>query len=637
MSKQDSLTLPSKAGTALLTCLLVLMPMLAATADEVRFAGPFGIGVKPDGSFYVAEIQGKRIARFDAQGRSLGYLTEIPGYGPLQGPFDIDVAPSGNLYIADTLGHCVLVLDHNERLLLTLGTGQALAAPGTFHEPHFVVPDEQRERIIVADTHNHRLQVFDTKGKLLKVLGRAGKKHPGEYYFCNGPAVHRSGRVYAMNWTGAYINTYDHQLNVTGTFGGLGRDPGRFSDAYSIAVHEDTIWVADTYNNRLQQFSLAGKLLNIIGGEEGSDIHHFSHPTDLDFDRQGNIYVADWMNDRIIKLDPDGHVLNTWGSRTAFLDFTPPNVLQRPSCSGPIEVGTYSSLQKITIDRTKAIGADWIYYSCGNQSGDWAISRAEVDYARAQQIKAGVSIAVFPLGAQDPRWVDAPEYFMWKKGGTEPARAALSYFFPEVRRWKVQHIAAQIKRLKLDGIFLDYIRYPNALYGYEPAMVAAFRDQTGRDAHAISPYDTEWLKFRARYVTLFIAELRYQLAQLDWPVQVSVFVNPDPAQNLRSSLQEWPVWCRMGIIDKIHLGVYTRHIPTIYDSVTTARVHCPEKTKISMMLCCWGGNLNTPNLLHKGADVALAAGADDITIYRGDAIDRLDFWPIIGAIIEKHK
>ena len=37
-------------------------------------------------------------------------------------------------------------------------------------------------------------------------------------------------------------------------------------------------------------------------------------PTDLAFDEQGNFYVVDAYNQRIVKFDSEGNFLTTWGS-----------------------------------------------------------------------------------------------------------------------------------------------------------------------------------------------------------------------------------------------------------------------------------------------------------------------------------
>ncbi|MCI3926216.1 cadherin-like beta sandwich domain-containing protein [Paenibacillus sp. TRM 82003] len=50
-------------------------------------------------------------------------------------------------------------------------------------------------------------------------------------------------------------------------------------------------------------------------GSEGSGAGQFLYPEGLAVDRQGNMYVADKDNDRIVKLAPDGSVLWSYGSR----------------------------------------------------------------------------------------------------------------------------------------------------------------------------------------------------------------------------------------------------------------------------------------------------------------------------------
>jgi hypothetical protein len=93
----------------------------------------------------------------------------------------------------------------------------------------------------------------------------------------------------------------------------------------------------------------------------------------------------------------------------------------------------------------------------------------------------------------------------------------------------------------------------------------------------------------------------------------------------------------MGIVDKICLGMYSRDFESFYKGVKQARATCPERTKIDIMIACWGGNLSTGDLLKKGFEVSLAAGADEIAIYRGDAIDELNLWGTINEITRNYK
>ena len=62
--------------------------------------------------------------------------------------------------------------------------------------------------------------------------------------------------------------------------------------------------------------------------------------------------------------------------------------------------------------------------------------------------------------------------------------------------------------------------------------------------------------------------------------------------------------------------------------------HCKRTREIDdfRTIACYGGNLNTPELLRKGFEASIAAGADQVTIYRIDAIRELDLWDAIGEI-----
>jgi hypothetical protein len=54
------------------------------------------------------------------------------------------------------------------------------------------------------------------------------------------------------------------------------------------------------------------------------------------------------------------------------------------------------------------------------------------------------------------------------------------------------------------------------------------------------------------------------------------------------------------------------------------------------MVACWGGNLNTSELLKKGADVCFASGADELAIFRCDSIEQLNLWDAVGEINSKY-
>ena len=74
---------------------------------------------------------------------------------------------------------------------------------------------------------------------------------------------------------------------------------------------EDNVYVADTYNNRVQKYTNDGRfLLSISGqGEQGVSL-----PWGLACDSQNNVYVADFGNDAVKKYSSDGEFLAAFGS-----------------------------------------------------------------------------------------------------------------------------------------------------------------------------------------------------------------------------------------------------------------------------------------------------------------------------------
>ena len=84
------------------------------------------------------------------------------------------------------------------------------------------------------------------------------------------------------------------------------------------------VYVADTGNNRILQLHLDGEkvtLTRIITEISGAEPATLNGPTDLFADEEGNIYIADYNNHRVIMANKDS------GNRR-----TPPSTRARNSC-----------------------------------------------------------------------------------------------------------------------------------------------------------------------------------------------------------------------------------------------------------------------------------------------------------------
>lgn len=76
----------------------------------------------------------------------------------------------------------------------------------------------------------------------------------------------------------------------------------------SLYVRGNDIYVADTGNNRILQIRREGDLftlVRVIDAIQGSDVPKFNNPSDVFVDVDGNIYVADTNNGRVVMVDKD--------------------------------------------------------------------------------------------------------------------------------------------------------------------------------------------------------------------------------------------------------------------------------------------------------------------------------------------
>jgi len=104
---------------------------------------------------------------------------------------------------------------------------------------------------------------------------------------------------------------------LPGHWGSEGSGDGQFNQPQGIAAdhknHKNTVYVADTFNNRIQKFSSTGTFIT-KWGSEGSGDGQFNWPLGVAVDNYGNVYVADSNNNRIQKFNSTGTFITKWGS-----------------------------------------------------------------------------------------------------------------------------------------------------------------------------------------------------------------------------------------------------------------------------------------------------------------------------------
>lgn len=124
-----------------------------------------------------------------------------------------------------------------------------------------------------------------------------------------------------------------------------------------------------------------------------------------------------------------------------------------------------------------------------------------------------------------------------------------------------------LSRYDVDGLHLDYIRYPGQDWGYNEAALRRFRRLYGADTGAPpAPDDPEFCHFRRHQVTDLVRRL-HAVTRSIRPravLSVAVVAQGPPDEDFRRTLtygryfQDWPAWVREGIVDAVYLMNYKR-------------------------------------------------------------------------------
>jgi uncharacterized protein (TIGR03663 family) len=169
---------------------------------------------------------------------------------------------------------------------------QVLGTFGKLNNPHGMAFSDAGF-LYVADTDNHRIVKLSARGDVVDTWDSAW-------------------------WKGGSSWTANGCLDETGQ--ALALSDGEFCEPWGVAVGLDgRVYVADTWNHRVQAFSSEGVFLNKVGtfGLSGGSISsaptQFYGPRDLVVDQLGRIYVSDTGNKRIQVFDADLNYLYSFG------------------------------------------------------------------------------------------------------------------------------------------------------------------------------------------------------------------------------------------------------------------------------------------------------------------------------------
>lgn len=179
-----------------------------------------------------------------------------------------------------------------------------------------VAPDRS---IYVADTGNSRIVHLDENGNILNTWGGRTREAqvppaPGTFVEPWGVAVDSQGNVYVADTWNHRIQKFDGEGKFIKSWGGLGEPspehPEYFWGPRGIAIGpQDRVYVTDTGNKRVAVFDTEGNFLqdfNKVGDGQ------LDEPVGIALGPNGLIYVADTWNLQVVAFSGAGNVVTKW-------------------------------------------------------------------------------------------------------------------------------------------------------------------------------------------------------------------------------------------------------------------------------------------------------------------------------------
>ncbi|MGB3202529.1 MAG: family 10 glycosylhydrolase [Nodosilinea sp.] len=181
-----------------------------------------------------------------------------------------------------------------------------------------------------------------------------------------------------------------------------------------------------------------------------------------------------------------------------------------------------------------------------------------------------------PIISRHPRWAGADN-----SGNLIPLgqdKPFLDPANPEVRSYLTRLMTEIVTEYEVDGLHLDYIRYPfqdpgaNRTYGYGEVARWRFQSISGVDPLTLNPRASDldrnqqiqqqvlwqrWTEFRTHQVTSFVETLSNTLRRQrpGLIMSAAVFANPEP-DRLQRIQQDWGTWAQAHYLDWIVLMSY---------------------------------------------------------------------------------
>lgn len=395
----------------------------AATSAQLH--SPTGIAFDATGNMYIADAFNHRIRKVN----SSGIITTIAGTGvagfsgnggpatsaKLNGPTALAFDASGNLYIVDDGNECIRMVNSSGTISTFAGIGTVpgysgdggAATSATLWAPKSIAIDVNNN-VYIADNANDRIRKVNTSGIISTVAGNGTNGFGGDGGLAtsanlnapHGICVDALGNIYIFDSGNNRIRKVNSS-GIISTFAGNGvagysGDGGLATSAQLNSGYipsllasnlsmdlSGNLYIPDIVNYRIRVVNTSGIISTIAGtgttgysGDGGpATSAKITNAEGVAVDGCGNLYIADYSNCRIRKVDMPcpvnaGPNTNDYNSSGNFLicmgtqigttpimggltySWTPNTALSCTNCAQPVATNTATQVYTLTVNGT---------------------------------------------------------------------------------------------------------------------------------------------------------------------------------------------------------------------------------------------------------------------------------------------
>jgi uncharacterized lipoprotein YddW (UPF0748 family) len=230
----------------------------------------------------------------------------------------------------------------------------------------------------------------------------------------------------------------------------------------------------------------------------------------------------------------------------------------------------------------------WVSVNLISSAVDLPSAADHLVYAHPEWLMVPRAIAqdVAKLDPKNPAYVG--KIARWTRGELDTVEGLYaSPLQPEAAAY-IEHVVSDIaRRYAIDGIHLDYVRYPNQQFDYSRFAIASFRGDirqrldaaTRRELDGDESVDLfaypdrfpeDWKAFRRARLTALVAGLRQAVRAARPGAVVTAAVAPDPQNAFDERLQDWRGWLGAHLVDAIAPMAYTQESARFAEQIAAA-------------------------------------------------------------------